>query len=445
MAGSQTQDLGLLQDFPGRSRRVVLCLTVMFAVNSSLAAGIHLFRLFDAGLPRRVLDFPSFFMAADAVFNHALSPYAAATRELYRAELGFPVLPFLYPPYALPALYPASLVDYDLAVVAALIVNTAVAAVLFRLLHDMFLAGVRNPVAYWSAMLLLFVGNSVQESVFVGQVNLIALLSLLLAWRLLRAGTRPFLAGLLLGVAVVTKTYFAVLLLMFLPRWSWRPIMGAVATVLAFTMAAAVLVPSSLWAEWLVDVAPTGRYGMTPFADMPSLFVANQSLNGILTHTLGAGGSALIGPPVACAMVIIVAILLWRRRAAHVERYIDCAMPLLLVTIYLIAPLSWVNHLVFVLPALLWLWADAAKRGSRPEMIAIGAVGLWIAIPWPIPDLAEVSPHLAFIPLPGVAALWCLACRRAGMIEAASSTPEFPIIDETPSTDLAAIRGRAGK
>lgn len=409
MFGSRTQGLGLLQDFPGRASKVVWLLALLFAANSSVGTIVYLLGLHQAGEPLWVIDFPSFFMAADSAFNQALSPYAETTRDAYQETLGFLVLPFLYPPYALPALYPFSLLDYPSGVVVALAANTMAAAALFRVLHRMFLAEIKSPAWYWPAIFLLFICSSVRETVFVGQVNLIAVLALLWAWQLLRDNARAVLAGLLIGAAIVTKTYFALILVLFVLRLEWRPIVGAAATVVAFTSLAAMLVPSTLWVEWLVDIAPSGRYGMTPFPEFPSLLSGNQSINSALIRTIGAGDTAgMLCLIVAGGLLVATTWVLWRRRAASAADYFDAALPLMLVTTYLVAPLSWMHHLLFVVPGWLRLWADAADRGGSREMLTLGIVGAWIAIPWPLPYFQDISIYLTLMPIPGIVALWLL-------------------------------------
>ncbi len=414
MAGSYTPSPGMLEDFPGRASRRVWMLALLFAANGSLGTIVYLLGLLQDGQPLWVIDFPSFFMAADATFNHGLSPYAEATRSIYQQALGFIVLPFLYPPYALPALYPFSLLGYASGMVVALALNTLAAAALFRLLHQAFLVGIRRPIWYWTMLFLLFGSSSVRETIFVGQVNLAAVLALLWAWRLLRGGARPVLAGLLIGIAVVTKTYFALLLLLFLPRLEWRPVLGAAIGILAFAAVAAMLLPLSLWAEWLIDVAPSGRYGTTPFPQFPSLLSGNQSINSALIRIMGAGEAAgVLCLGISSALLAAAGIVVWRVRTAALASYYDATFPLMLVTIYLVAPLSWMHHLLFVIPALLHLWAAAAGRDSRKEMAILVIIGAWIALPWPLPRLEDISTYLTLVPVPGIVALWFLCLRHA--------------------------------
>jgi LPXTG-motif cell wall-anchored protein len=172
-------------------------------------------------------------------------------------------------------------------------------------------------------------------------------------------------------------------------------------------------------------VAPTGRYGTTPFPDLPNLFSGNQSLNSALIRLVGPGETAgILGLVLGGGLLAAAGVALWRRRRDSAIGYFDASMPLLLVTIYLVAPLSWMHHLVFVTPALLRLWADAADRGGLKEMLLVGVVGAWIGFPWPLPQLEDISPYLTLIPVPGILALWALSLRSA--LKAPGSAADRP-------------------
>ena len=414
MSARDARSSAMIRDRPHGSARAVLLIALLFGVNSVIGPVFIAVDQVASGRALWALDFPSFHMAADSVFNRGLSPYADATETIYRQERGFPVLPFLYPPYALPLFYPLSLLDYGTGMAVLLAVNAVAAFVFFYLIHRLFLARIPKPGAYWAAIVFLFICGSVRETVAVGQVNLIAAVAVLLSWKLLREARHPVLAGALIGIAVVTKTYFLLLAFLLLPRRDWRPIVGVVGVVAAFGICSLVVAPKELWMEWLTDVAPSAEFGKVLFRDFPAIVAANQSVNGVLVRLIGEGGaSSTVVAATVAALLVAAGAALWLRRRETADVYFDSVLPLALLTVFLTAPLSWPHHLVFVTPTITALWSDAAVRGAQQEMKVIGALAVWAAAPWPLNDLFQLSPYLTLLPFPGIAALWVLSLRRA--------------------------------
>jgi hypothetical protein len=105
----------------------------------------------------------------------------------------------------------------------------------------------------------------------------------------------------------------------------------------------------------------------------------------------------------------------------------------MLVTIYLVAPLSWMHHLTFVIPGLLLLWGNAADRGSIKGIALVGIAGVWIGYPWPLPTLEDVSVYLTLLPVPGIAALWVLSLHYALGVR-----PDLPAAEPSPAVLRAA-------
>ena len=105
--------------------------------------------------------------------------------------------------------------------------------------------------------------------------------------------------------------------------------------------------------------------------------------------------------------LVLLAIKLTRR---HETRYVNDEFVLVLLSIFLIAPLSWEHHLVFVLPAAM-LALIHLTSGKIPGKIMI-PVGLAIGLmAWPMPYIYEISERgamglLVSIKLFAVVVLW---------------------------------------
>ena len=155
---------------------------------------------------------------------------------------------------------------------------------------------------------------------------------------------------------------------MLLPLLVFRRRYGAAAAVAALTalyaLASWLVLPPGLWGDWLTNVAPTGGYGLRPF----NLFLPgapwNHSLNGFFIF-LGDRCPNLLwlhGPTltraltyVVCAGVAGVTLRLSfvSSRVRGERRWLDREVALFLQMMFLVAPLSWEHHLVYVLPGAL--------------------------------------------------------------------------------------------
>lgn len=338
-------------------------------------------------------DLPSFHSAARAAFSLHKSPYdPELLKKLFPAQ---PVYPYLYPPPTLLLVAPLSLVSYEHARLLVLVLNHALAALLLWLLVFRVPDPRRalSPVAI-AVVVAYFVTFHPLTVVFAyGQLNLVAACALCLAWACLRA-ERSFAAALCLALAVMAKTYPALILAFLLLARRVKPVVQTVLVLAALSVAALVVVPWEAWAEWFREVLPRGGYGETP----PGLFhpaaIGNQSINGFLSRLFTQtqwSNPITVNPALAKLLTYAAALAVlaasawavhraWRRDAASA---LDDAMCVGLPAMVLIAPFSWDHHLVFVLPVatlLLGRLADGG-RGLPLPLAAIILVGAIVMAP----------------------------------------------------------------
>ncbi|MGE0743662.1 MAG: glycosyltransferase family 87 protein [Rhodospirillales bacterium] len=353
----------------------------------------------------RIVDLPSFFYAAQAAFNLGLSPYDPFTIAHYAEILGQRVYPFLYPPAALPAFYPLSLVGYPVAAALVLAVNLALTGWLTAWLYRRYLAGVPSRAVRVVAMLALVAFDPITQTLLKGQVNLAVLA--LVVW----GADRPAAArgegtcGIALGLATVLKTYPAVLLAVFLARRRYAVVAAAAATWAALAGLSLLFLPADLWRQWLGEVAPSATYAATPFGLLPPGYPSNQGLNGFFARLFaapqGAAAATWLG---SAAVAAATAWALWLRRAVAAPAFVPYAVALTLAAIVLVAPLAWLHHHVFLLPALLLLLRQAPSRPQRALALALLVV---LALPFNL--LVHMFAAVVPVPTVAVAALWlCL-------------------------------------
>lgn len=356
------------------------------------------------------LDFPSFFYAADAVFNDGLSPYSADVIDSYSRELDQDVYPYLYPPGTLLALSPLSLLSYNQASLSFYFLNVAVIALLYYKLYTIFLADFRSRFWLLFCFAILIGSDAVTATLRYGQINLLAALAILMAWDWARRGSRPVLVGILLGLAIVLKTYPAILLLAFLVRRQATALAAAILVPVVFALASLLLLGPGIWEDWLSRVAVTASYAESPLALISPDSPFNQGFNGVFSRLLGTTSAAKLSAFAASALVVLLsAVSVWQARCSADIRYFDLAFAILTAATILVAPLSWHHHQVFVLPALLYLSGTMLARGeavSWPlKALAIGVLVL-SALPW----RRYIGDHewLAVFPFAGSLGLWAL-------------------------------------
>ena len=356
------------------------------ALISLLMAMFHFAPIFPpivaaaAGLAPRpfMRDFQAFFLAATN-YRTGVNPYFLSVTDP-------PLPPFLYPPTSLPLFLPLSWFSQD---VSLLLFELISAACLFYLFFGILKAAEEDSWP-WSWRIISIVALTafygIAQTLSYGQVNLIATAGLMYAWRSARLGEgNAFRCALGLFVATLIKTYPALLLLAFVVRRDWK-VVGCFAALgavdLAYTWAT---VPADVWQVYLGEVVPSGRFGVTPRGLSPETLVWSQSLNGALVKLAGVLVTEKIGLAVQIVVVALATLALLLRRHDDHRQFYDLGFGLLMVTAFLIAPLAWSHHYVFLISALACFAGLLSRNPPRSQawsmMLLLATVA--IAVKWP--------------------------------------------------------------
>ena len=341
-------------------------------------------------------DFPTMYWGAQLAFNEGRSPYVNGAFAEAEARQNQRLFPYLYPPQSLLVFYPFAHVSYDTAKLLLLVAShLSFAAALYLLFFRIWGAEPRLRFGgLAAAAVCVYVLNfwPVVDNFVWGQINLLVLLMLCLSWRALKRKAHWLWVALPLSLAILLKAYPLVLL----PLLVFRRRSGAAAAVVAlsalYALASWLVLPQGLWHDWLTNVAPTGSYGLRPF----NLFLPgapwNHSLNGFFIF-LGDRCPDLLwlhGPTLTRALTYVVcgavaAVTLWLSyvcsRLRGEWRWLDCEVALFLQMMFLVAPLSWEHHFVYVLPGALMairlLLEGGASRGVGALTLAALCVAAW--------------------------------------------------------------------
>jgi alpha-1,2-mannosyltransferase len=358
-------------------------------------------------------DFQSFYYAADAAFNRGLSPYSLDVVRLFERDMGGVVYPFLYPPTALPWFLPFALFDFTTAVLLFQAVSVACLFLVILLLWREIVPRIASPA--WQLIFLgaLFVFEGVSATLNWAQINLIVVAFVLIAWLRSSDPKADRLVAFCLFAASVLKTYPLLFLLVPLMRRRFGVIGWFAVFALADLLISLLVLPGGVWRDWLENVVPTGGYGTMPFGLFSLSTVGNQTFNGLFLRVFGEGDAAQLWATIA-ALVCCAATGLAVFLARDIDRqaYYGLSFGLVSVLTFLISPLSWPHHFVFLIPAL----AAAAVQVSRlhgPGGVAARTVYLGAlvicAYPWPLRELGTLSsPWLRSVPLVGPLSLFLL-------------------------------------
>jgi alpha-1,2-mannosyltransferase len=236
----------------------------------------------------------------------------------------------------------------------------------------------RRRVLRWSLLLLApaIVLDPVFVNVGLGQINLV--LCLLIAWDLLgdrRIGRVTIPLGIATGIASAIK----LTPLIFVPYLLLtRRARGATNATLTFVLCEAVAFAASPRASltfWTRDVLDAKRAGAL-------LYTSDQNLSSVLERLVhGPVGLAVELPLAVCIGTCGLAL------GAYAHKHSSPMLGLLVcaTTGLVISPITWVHHLVWVVPALIWL-AVAADRPAGGRVIAGAATLLFVVAPiWWVP------------------------------------------------------------
>ena len=270
---------------------------------------------------------------------------------------------FTYPPFAALAMLPLAAMGRHTAVAASLLVNLAALAVVLRILAG---SGRRRHGWYrWSlGLCALALFEPLRDTFSFGQVNLVLLALVLLDSWLLATG-RGRWAGVGIGLAAAVKLTPALFIGLLLLAGRRRAAGVATAVAFAATGLAACADPDASRFYWTEALWDTGRVGRLDY-------VSNQSLQGVLAR-LGE----LDRPLWAGAVLLVLCLWAARTRRAVAAGDWTAAFALTGATACLVSPITWVHHLVWLLPSFVVL-----ARAGYPRIAAALYAVMCTSVVW---------------------------------------------------------------
>lgn len=274
---------------PGRVRGYLLLLAL---VNAGAVAYLLLTQRggVDANGFLIGTDFISFWTSGRMLQSGAnvydTAAHVGAQREFYAIPGEYTA--FFYPPNFLPFVWPLGLLPYFPALGGWLAVTGAAFLTAIRAWFRAL--GLKGP-----ALVLIVAFPPVFVTLTHGQTSF--LVAALLGGGLLLTGRRPWLAGLLIGLATIKPQFGLLVPFALLASGQWRTIASAGVTALALAGFAALAFGPDVWSDWLAitrTASTATADGNIGFAKMVSVFA----------------GLSLIGVPASAAMAVQVAVSL---------------------------------------------------------------------------------------------------------------------------------------
>ncbi|MFJ6153041.1 glycosyltransferase family 87 protein [Micromonospora profundi] len=300
------------------------------------------------------------------VYYGALTWWVHDGREIYDYLKPGTQYGFTYPPFAALVMVPMAYLPWTAAIIVSVTASVVTTTLLIWWLVDPIArrAGWTRWFALAVALCLAAAFEPMRETVNFGQVN--TLLLFLVAvdlLRLLPTGNRWAGAG--IGLATAIKLTPGIFIVYLLVTGRWRAALTASGTAAGVTLLAGALFPNASREFWTEALWNTGRVGELAF-------VSNQSLRGVVARLDPQHPSTLLWLLLVLATLALWA---WRSRAAVAAGDEATGLALTGAVMCLVSPVTWVHHLVWLLPALILLVdnAMAAPAGRRRRVLLAAA------------------------------------------------------------------------
>ena len=367
-------------------------------------------------------DFPAYYYAAKAAFHEGSLPYDRSTLQKIAVRDGRnadEVLPFLYPPPSLIIFFPFINLDYETARRLMLVSNLVLVLILLYLICKIL---GEKPGGLVSILALLYAVFFVPLTITIsyGQINILVSVFICGAWYLAKEHRHPIWVALLLALAIILKLYPILLLVPFWLRREYKTVAFTLLTLVILIGLTILVLPRGVWNGWYENVGSVG-YGVQVLG-VRTTIPSNQSLYGFLARLLYGSNkrfSALLSLPEQVAAfvpyVVIGLFLATSLLVSFISRKrstFDLQMSFWLVISYLIAPISWHHHMVFVFPAILiTLYGLIDQKRDFKTLIPVALFALFWLYDYPsnLPAFRQgFNTLLMSVPLYVMLVFWAL-------------------------------------
>lgn len=300
--------------------------------------------------------------------------------DLYAVTFGNSHLLFTYPPFAALAfaLLPLNSGSWPLQAVWGLVNIATLVGLIYMSIRIVVPRLEHKQILRWALLgsLPAMALNPVFTNVGLGQINLI--LCVLVMWDLAtprKIGSRTLPLGIATGIAAAVKLTPLIFIPYLLITRRARGAFTGIVTFVACETLAAFVAPGDSWTYWTRDVFNSKRAGAL-------LYASDQNLSSVLQRFHhGPVPNSLLVPLSAAICIAGLALAAWAyRRSSSLLGLLVCA-----TTGLIISPITWVHHLVWIVPVIIWLILGS-DRPRTGRLIAGFVTVLFVSAPiWWVP------------------------------------------------------------
>jgi alpha-1,2-mannosyltransferase len=229
-------------------------------------------------------------------------------------------------------------------------------------------------------------------TVQLGQVNLLLLACVCLVWHALRTNASAWAIAIPLAFAIVIKTYPGFLVLLLVACRRYKAATLTLAIFAGFCAASYLLLPAGIWTDWITKVLPNGDEAHPgPWNQNIRAFIARTFMPNDFSEALFPSPS-IVKPSIMLLSLCVLGVTLWLSyrcwRRPGGARLIDLHLSLYLFTMFLIAPVSWEHHFIYLLPCLILVLLMLLSGEVRGHWRWIAALSLCL-IAWRLPIFGD--------------------------------------------------------
>ncbi len=295
-----------------------------------------------------------------------------------------------HPPPAVLLGLPFALLDFQ----DALVLWNLLSLALFAGSVWLILGTLRVTVSSWQLLLvfcLLLLCYPLVQQMVQGQMNLLLLFLVTLAWRADRTG-HLLAAGVWTGAAAAFKIFPAFLFLYFVLLGKWRALFSGALAFLALALTAGIVLGFDCYHDYFFEILPRTAEWRTSWHNfsLPAvsfkLFEAGRFFPPITVYPL-IENSGLAWAGALVSLGVLTGIVGWLAHRFGARGDTDRAFSLTTIAMLLASPITWEHYLLILALPLAILWVRLTT-GGREVLILLLAV-LWVS-PWRVAEHALI-------------------------------------------------------